>query len=66
MTSLSDQRQADRLLERIRTCVARLRRLERAGADLGELRKLRSEITRLQWQLARLISQRPLGGNLAA
>jgi hypothetical protein len=66
MTSLSDQYRADRLLERIRRRVDRLRRLEQAGADRSELQKLRQEITRLQWQLARLISQRPLGGNLAA
>jgi hypothetical protein len=66
MTCVSDQRQADRLLERIRMRVARLRRLEQAGADRSELRKLRREITGLQWQLARLVSQRPIGGDLAA
>jgi hypothetical protein len=66
MPSLSDRYQVDRLLERIRTRVARLRRLEQAGADRSELQKLRREITRLQWQLARLISGRPLGGKLAA
>ena len=66
MTSLPERHPADRLLQRIRTRVAELRRLEQAHADRSELRQRRREITRLQWQLARLISRQPGGGNLAA
>jgi hypothetical protein len=66
MTPQAEQRQANRLLQRIRARVAELRRLERARADRSELRRRRREITELQWQLARLISHRPAGGNLAA
>ena len=58
--------EADRLLERIRTLVGELRRLEQARADRRELQQRRREITRLQWQLARLVSHHPDGGNLAA
>jgi hypothetical protein len=65
MTSLPEQHQADRLLQRIRARVAELRRLEQNRADRGELQQRRREITRLQWQLARQIS-RHSGGNLAA
>jgi hypothetical protein len=66
MTSLPEQHQADRLLQRIRARVAELRRLEQARADRNELRRRRREITELQWQLARFISHHPGGGNLAA
>ena len=66
MTSLAEQRQANRLLRRIRLRVAELRRLEQARADRNELRRRRREITELQWQLARFISHHPGGGNLAA
>jgi hypothetical protein len=66
MTSLHEQREAERLLERIRARVAELHRLEQARAERSELRQRRREITRLQWQLARLVSQRPGDGNLAA
>jgi hypothetical protein len=65
MTSLPEQHQADRLLRRIRGRVAELRRLEQARAGRDELRQRRREITELQWQLARFISHRPGGGNLA-
>ncbi|HEY2935345.1 MAG TPA: hypothetical protein VGJ25_02015 [Gaiellaceae bacterium] len=58
--------EVDRLLERIRTLVGELRRLEQARADRRELQQRRREITRLQWQLARLVSHHPDGGNLAA
>jgi hypothetical protein len=66
MTSRPERHQADRLLQRIRTLVAELRRLEQARADRRELEQRRREISRLQWQLARLIRQNPGGGNLAA
>jgi hypothetical protein len=66
MSSIPERRQVDRLLQRIRTLVAELRRLEQARADRRELQRRRREITRLQWQLARLISRSPGGGNLAA
>jgi hypothetical protein len=66
MASLPEQHQADRLLQRIRTLVAELRRREQARADGRELQQRRREISRLQWQLARLISQNRGGGNLAA
>jgi hypothetical protein len=66
MSSVPERRQVDRLLQRIRTLVAELRRLEQARADRRELQRRRREITRLQWQLARLISRNPGGGNLAA
>ena len=66
MTSLPEQYQAERLLQRIRTRVADLRRLEQTGANRGELQRRRREITRLQWQVARLISQQQDGGHLAA
>jgi hypothetical protein len=66
MSSLPEQHQADRLLQRIRTRVTELRHLEQARADRRELQRERREISRLQWQLARLISQQPGGGNLAA
>ncbi len=66
MTSLAEQRQANRVLRRIRLHVAELRRLEQARADRNELRRRRREITELQWQLARFISHHPGGGNLAA
>ena len=68
MTSLPEQHQADRLLQRIRARVAELRRLEQVRADRNELRlrRRRREITELQWQLARFISHHPGGGNLAA
>jgi hypothetical protein len=58
--------EADRLLRRIRTLVAELRRLEQARADRLELLRRRREISRLQWRLARLVSHDPDGGNLAA
>jgi hypothetical protein len=57
--------EADRLLERIRTRVGELRRLEQTRADRLELRRRRREINRLQWRLARLVSHDP-GGGLAA
>jgi hypothetical protein len=66
MTSLHEQREAERLLERIRARVAELHRLELARAGGSDLRQRRREITRLQWQLARLVSRRPGDGNLAA
>jgi hypothetical protein len=66
MSYVPERRQVDRLLQRIRTHVAELRRLEQARADRGELQRRRREITRLQSQLARLISHNPGGGNLAA
>jgi hypothetical protein len=66
MTSLPEQDQADRLLQRIRARMAELRRLEQARADRNELRRRRREITELQWQLARFISHHSGGGNLAA
>lgn len=66
MSWFPEQHQADRLLQRIRTRVAELRHLEQARADRRELQQQRREITRLQWQLARLVSQQPGGGNLAA
>ena len=66
MSLLPEQRQADRLIERIRTRVAELRRLEQARADRGELARRRREIARLQRQLARLVNHHPGGGNLAA
>ena len=58
--------EADRLLERIRTLVGELRRLEQDRADRRELQRRRREITRLRWQLARFVSHHPDGGNLAA
>jgi hypothetical protein len=58
--------EVDRLLERIRTLVGEVRRLEQARADRWELQRRRREITRLHWQLARLVSHHPDGGNLAA
>jgi hypothetical protein len=63
MTSLPEQDQADRLLQRIRARVAELRRLEQARADRNELRRRRREITELQWQLARFISHPPVAAN---
>jgi hypothetical protein len=66
MTSLPERHQADRLLQRIRTLVAELRRLEQARADRRELEQRRREIARLQWQLAGLVRQNPGDGNLAA
>jgi hypothetical protein len=66
MSSIPERRQADRQLQRIRTLVAELRRLEQARADRRELQRRRREITGLQWQLARLISHNPGDGNLAA
>jgi hypothetical protein len=66
MTSRPEERQAERLLQRIRTRVAELHRLEQTHADRNELQQQRCEITRLQWQLARFISQHPGGGSLAA
>jgi hypothetical protein len=66
MTSLHEQREAERLLERIRARVAELHRLELARAGGSDLRQRRREITRLQWQLARLVSRRPGDSNLAA
>jgi hypothetical protein len=58
--------EADRLLQRIRTLVGELRRLEQERADRRELLRRRREIARLQWRLARLVSHDPGGGNLAA
>ena len=55
---------ADRLLAQIRAGVAELQRLEQTGTD--ELRRRRRTIAELQWQLARLVSHHPGGGNLAA
>jgi hypothetical protein len=58
--------QADRLLAQIRAGVAELQRLERTGTDELEVRRRRRTIAELQWQLARFVSHRPGGGNLAA
>lgn len=66
MTSLPERHEADRVLQRIRTLVAELRRLEQARPDRRELQQRRREISRLQWQLAHLIRQNAGGGNLAA
>jgi hypothetical protein len=66
MTPPPDRHQAERLLERIRTRVAELRRLEQTHTDQNELQQRRRDITRLQWQLARLISQQAGSSNLAA
>jgi hypothetical protein len=57
---------ADRLLAQIRAGVAELQRLEQTGADELELRRRRRTIAKQQWQLARLVSHHPGGGNLAA
>ncbi|MDX6412057.1 MAG: hypothetical protein QOE91_1573 [Gaiellaceae bacterium] len=57
---------ADRLLAHIRAGVAELQRLERTGTNELELRRRRRTIAKLQWQLARLVSHHPGGGNLAA
>lgn len=57
--------EADRLLQRIRTLVAELRRLEQTRADRLELQRRRRELTRLRWRLARLVRHDP-GGGLAA
>jgi hypothetical protein len=66
MTPRADRQRTERLLERIRIRVAELRRVERSRADQNELHQRRHEITRLQWQLARLIRQQVGGGNLPA
>lgn len=65
MASPPGQQEVDRVLERIRTRVSELRRLEGAGADRRVLQQRRREIDRLQWRLARIVS-RQLGGNLTA
>ena len=57
---------ADRLLAQIRAGVAELQRLERTGTDELELRRRRRTIAEPQWQLARVVSHHPGGGNLAA
>jgi hypothetical protein len=66
MSSQLEQHETERLLDQIRTQVAELHRLEQAQTDRIELRRRRREITELQWQLARFISQQSDGGNLAA
>ena len=66
MSSLREQRLAERLLEQIRARVAELRRLEQTRADRSELRRRRREITELRWQLARFVSHHPGCGILAA
>ena len=66
MHPLAEQRQTQRLLQRIRTRVADLRRLEQADADQSEVQQQRREISRLQWQLARFVSRHPGDGSLAA
>jgi hypothetical protein len=66
MTPPPDRQRTERTLERIRQRVVELRRLEQTRADRKELRQRRREITRLQWQLARLIRQQVGGGNLPA
>jgi hypothetical protein len=58
MTPPPDRHQAERLLERIRTRVAELRGLEQTHTDQNELQQRQRDITRLRWQLARLIRKR--------